>query len=128
MAIAQYLQEAMNKMISEKDREINAATQRCTQEKILPHNTEIDTASNTAISKLQKEFAEKTNLEQQAHNERISALQKEFTEKKNQIVEAGAAEKAEFAKSTISMETAAVIAKYDTNIEKLARQIKDLEE
>ena len=139
MAIKQYLDEAMQKVIAERDREVAVIKQKATQEKIVPHNAEIDNASNLAISKLQKEFTDRTNAEQQAHNarvtaeqqahnERISALQKEFTEKKQEIVNAGIAEKDEFARNTINTETAPAMVKYDSAIAKIREQIQSIEE
>lgn len=128
MAIKQYLEEAMQKVIAEKDREVAVAKQKCTQEKIAPHNAEIDNASNNAIAKLQKEFTDKSSAEQQAHNARIAQLQKEFTEKKQEIAEAGIAEKQEFARVTIATDTAEILVKYDSAIAKIREQIQALEE
>ena len=128
MAIKQFLEEAMNKVIIERDREVAIVKQKCTQEKIVPHNAEIDSACNNAIAKLQKEFTDKSSAEQQAHNARISALQQEFAEKKKEIADAGIAEKEEFAKVTIATDTAEIMVKYDSAIAKIREQIQDLEE
>jgi hypothetical protein len=128
MAIKQYLEEAMQKVIVERDREVALVKQKCTQEKIVPHNAEIDTASNNAIAKLQKEFTEKSSAEQQAYNARIAQLQQDFTKKKQEIVDAGKAEKEEFAKVTITTETAEIMVKYDSAIARIREQIQELEE
>ena len=128
MAIKQYLEEAMQKVIVERDKEVAIVEQKCMQEKIAPHNAEIDKTVNAAIAKLQKEFAEKSNAEQQAHNARITALQQDFTQKKQEVSDAGVAEKQEFAKVTIATETAEIKVKYDRQIDKLRQQIQELGE
>lgn len=128
MAIKQYLEEAMQKVVIERDKEVTIAEQKCMQEKIAPHNAEIDKTLNTAIARLQKEFTEKSTAEQQAHNARITALQQEFTQKKQEISDAGKAEKEEFAKVTIATETAEIKVKYDRQIDKLRQQIQELGE
>ena len=128
MAIKQYLDECLQKIIADRDREVAVVKQKAIQEKISPHNVEIDTACNSAISKLQKEFTEKTNIEQQSHNARLTALQQDFAQKKQEIVDAGIAAKEEFAKNTISAETAETLLYYDTQIAKIREQIQDLGE
>ena len=128
MAIKQYLEEAMKKIAADRDREVSLLKQQVTQEKIIPHNAEIDNVSNTAIAKLQNELAERTSVEQQSHNARVLALQQDFAQKKQEIVDAGIAEKEEFAKTTISSATANITLKYDTEIAKIREQIQALEE
>lgn len=128
MAIKTFLEEAMQKMIAEKDREVAIVKQKCTQDTIVPHNAEIDNTSNTAIAKLQKEFTDKTSAEQQAHNARISQLQQEFTTRKQAIIDAGTAEKEEFARNTIATATAEIMVKYDSAIAKIREQIQEVEE
>ena len=128
MAIKQILEKAMQDVVAERDREVIAIKQKVTQEKIVPHNAEIDSATNNAIAKLQKEFSEKSSAEQQAYNARVAQLQQEFTNKKQQIAEASIAEKEEFAKVTIATETAEVMVKYDSAIAKIREQIQEIKE
>lgn len=128
MAIKQHLEEAMQKIVAERDREVAVVKQKTTQEVIVPHNAEIDKASNTAIAKLQKEFTEKTNAEQQAHNQRVVMLQQEFTNRKQEIIEAATAEKEEFSQTTLTTACAEIMFKYDSEISKVREQIQDLKE
>lgn len=127
MAINQILEKALQEMVAERDSKVTAVKQEITTHKIVPHNAQIDTASNTAIAKLQKEFAEKSSAEQQAYNQRVAELQQEFTEKKQAIIEAGKAEKEEFARVTIASDTAEIMVVYDKAIAKVREQIQAIE-
>lgn len=124
MAINQILEKALQDIVAERDTKVNVVKQESTKNKIVPHNAQIDTASNTAIAKLQKEFAEKSSAEQQAFNQRVAELQQEFTQKKQAIIEAGKAEKEEFERVTLIADTAEVVTAYDKAIAELKKQIQ----
>ena len=117
MGIKETLEQAIAKLETEKNIEITAATERVTREKVLPNNQAVDVA-------MQKAFAELDSI----CSQKIISLQKSVEEDKQRMRDAAEKKKNDFAKSTITAETYAIVAKYDAAITGLEKQLDSVKE
>jgi hypothetical protein len=116
MAIKEIYAQAITALANEKAQEVEKIKQKVTQEKIVPHNLEVDKKLADAI----KELTEK-------HNKSILNLQTAFNEEKQKFIEMATAEKKDFAEATINAECECVRCEYDNAINYVRTKIQDNE-
>jgi hypothetical protein len=97
---------------AERQRNAEIAKQRAIQEQVNPFNSDIDTSLRVALEKLQKDL-----------NEKIQKLQVEFTNTKQNMIDAAAQRKADYAESVINAAVAIVNEEADKAISHLQHYI-----
>lgn len=115
--IKQHLENAVNNLLNEKQREVEVARQRAINEKVAPYMREIDTARQKAIEELEAE-----------KNRKIAVLQEQFNAQKQDLINKGEHKKQEFLETTVATETSIIVAKYDDIIKSLQEQITKIGE
>lgn len=101
LQINQYLNEAIQKIENDKQREIQVAKEKVYREKISVHDAEIDQYKTNALAELQKQY----------ESDRAEIIKK--SEENKQA----------YANNEVEIATALVIAQYDEKIKKLEELI-----
>lgn len=117
MGISDIIQQSINQLEAEKKVAVDAAIDKATREKVIPNNQAVDEA-------LQKACAELDSI----CSQKVLSLQKSVEEDKLRMREAAEKKKNDFAKATIATETYAIVAKYDTAIAGLEKQLDSVKE
>lgn len=117
MAINDIYKQAINALSNEKAQKVEQKKQVAMQEKIAPHNAEVDKKLADAI----KELTEK-------HNAEVLNLESKFNSEKQQFINLATEEKRDFAEKTINAECELVRIEYDTAISHLREKIQENEE
>lgn len=112
-----YLEETVEKIKAERERQVAIVKEKVTREKIVPFNQEIDRAREKAIAELQSKL-----------NSAIVAHQEQFAKEKQALIEAGEKKKTENANTVITTEIGVVTIEYDRAISKLNEQIQEIKE
>ncbi len=99
------VENAIAQIEATRNREIEAARQKATQEEIVPFNRDIDEHLRNAIAELQKQ-----------HNEKIANLQKVFEAEKASLAEAAAKKKEQFAETALATAVSVINAKANEKI------------
>jgi hypothetical protein len=112
-----YLEETVEKIKAERERQVAIVKEKVTREKIVPFNQEIDRAREKAIAELQSKL-----------NSAIVAHQEQFAKEKQALIDAGEKKKTENANTVITTEIGVVTIEYDRAISKLNEQIQEIKE
>ena len=115
--VKQVYQNAINQLVSEKDRQVALVKEQKTREVIIPHNNEVNQSRDKAIAELNA-----------ALNEDIAKLQQKFAAEKQNLIDVGEKNKTEFAEITLATESAIVAAKFDGAIRDLEALIAKIKE
>lgn len=115
--IKTYLEEAVRKIESDKQRAVASIKEKVTREQIIPFNAEIDKSRDAAIAQRQAEL-----------NATIATQQEAFAKERQAYIDAAEKKKAENSMAVITSETAVVSAEYDRHIAKLNAQIQEIKE
>ena len=105
-------EEAIAKIESKRQYDVEIAKQRATQDQIIPFNHDIDCSLRDAVLELQNK-----------HNDKIAKLQKDFEDEKRILTDAAAKKKADFADLTIHSAVSAINSKADGAIADLRKLI-----
>lgn len=117
MSIKQHLENALRSIETDKDRAIATAKEKCTREKIIPHNADVDRSLNEATNALTAKL-----------NQDIAKLQETFNAEKQAMIEASNKKKTEYASQIIATETSIVAMEYDKAVAELRKQIDGIKE
>ena len=112
--VKQIIETAIAQIEGRKQQEIANVRQRVFQEKIAPHNTEVDNLLRKALEEMQT-----------AHAEAIAALTRTHEEKKAALTLKATKDKEDFSTATYAEAVAAVQTSADQTIAKLRALIAD---
>ena len=110
------LEQAVKSIEAEKAQQLANAKERVTREKIVPFNTEIDSARAKALAEVDTELTQK-----------VSALRSEYEEKKKELIRLGEEKKKQNADAVLANELSVISIDYDDAIAKLNDQISKID-
>ena len=127
MEINKYIENTINQIKAERERELVIIKQRLNSEKIAPANAEIDKKKNESIIALNTWFGQEKSKLSVDFNTKMQDLQKKYDGDKNSILESAEKKKQENAETIITVETCEINSKYDKTISKLNAILEEKE-
>lgn len=127
MEINKYIENTINQIKAEKERELAVIKQILNNEKIAPANAEIDKKKNESIIDLNTWFEQEKSKLSVDFNTKMQDLQKKYDGDKNSILESAEKKKQENAETIIAMETCEINSKYEKAISKLNAILEEKE-
>lgn len=110
--INQVFEQALKQLEADRQRECEAARQKCMQEQVAPNNAKIDASAREALAKLQKE-----------HSEEMATLNAQYEEEKSAILEAAQNKKKEFETQMLDLAVSVINHNTDSAISHLQQYL-----
>lgn len=115
--IKSHIEQTIKSIEAEKAQAVSVIKERVLKEKIMPFNSEIDSARTKALAEIDTEL-----------NQRMSELKQEYEVKKQELVKLGETKKKQNEEAVLASELAVVAVDYDATISKLTAMLTEISE
>lgn len=112
--IKSILENCIAQVENYRQQQITSVKQKVMQEKVIPHNKEIDLACREAVDELNRK-----------HNERVAQLQAVFEQEKSALFQAAEENKKKFTEAAIAEAVAMVEYAAQTTIDKVGKIVAE---